>query len=307
MTPGAKNVIIPLLKAPVEEENPPDAKDIRVSFIGSPTASPTRKVGGFRISSSAMSLLLLNTAPHCLWLSPVLAKPGAKSESLEAGHAALLCGHFTGTDGPAASDASCMLTAASPVQLRACRDCCAIMRDPARGLGLNPKPCSPTPSMRQGAHVLSGKGWFWHTGTVRVDKTTRKPGSHRCNCTLSTQELHELYGRDWFWYKGGSSWKEHLGRSDFSICPVGFGQASFRLAEAIALETIPVYVWESVKMLPYTVRGFQRRVRQCQIGAREAIPVYVWEKKVTQAGPSRRAASLYFDVRNRRNSSPIQR
>ncbi len=279
----------------MEEQNPPDAKDIRVSFIGSPTASPTRKVGGFRISSSAMSLLLLNTAPHCLWLSPVLAKPGAKSESLEAGHAALLCGHFTGTDGPAASDASCMLTAASPVQLRVCRDCCAIMGDPGN---------SPTPSMRQEAHVLYGKGWFWHRS---ASANNEKPDSHRWNCTLLTQELHELYGRDWFWYKGGSSWKEHLGRSDFSICPVGFGQASFRLAEAIALETIPVYVWESVKMLPYTVSGFQRRVRQCQIGAREAIPVYVWEKKVTQAGPSRRAASLYFDVRNRRTSSPIQR
>lgn len=62
-----------------------------------------------------MSLLALKTAPHCLWLLPVLAKPDAKSEALEAGHAALLCRHFTGTGGPAANDAPCMLTACKPI------------------------------------------------------------------------------------------------------------------------------------------------------------------------------------------------
>lgn len=31
-------------------------------------------------------------------------------------------------------------------------------------------------------------------------------------------------------------------------------QASFRLAEAIAAEAIPVYVWETAKMLPYQVQ-----------------------------------------------------
>lgn len=42
LTPGARNVVIPLLKKPLAITG--RAKDVNVSFIGSVTSSPTRKV-----------------------------------------------------------------------------------------------------------------------------------------------------------------------------------------------------------------------------------------------------------------------
>ena len=40
-------------------------------------------------------------------------------------------------------------------------------------------------------------------------------------------------------------------RSIFSLCPRGFGRTSFRLYEVMALGSIPIYIWDDVKWLPY--------------------------------------------------------
>ncbi len=64
------------------------------------------------------------------------------------------------------------------------------------------------------------------------------------------------------------------------MCPPGFGQSSFRVAEALAVDTIPVYVWDRVPMLPYVVRPL-RLVQQsldavsaeCIIAARSVVSI----------------------------------
>lgn len=49
----------------------------------------------------------------------------------------------------------------------------------------------------------------------------------------------------------GSGWEETMGASLFSLCPRGLGPTSFRIAEAMSLGSIPVYIWEKWKWLPY--------------------------------------------------------
>jgi len=40
-------------------------------------------------------------------------------------------------------------------------------------------------------------------------------------------------------------------RSIFTLCPRGYGRASFRLYEALALGSIPIYIWDDIEWLPY--------------------------------------------------------
>ena len=43
-------------------------------------------------------------------------------------------------------------------------------------------------------------------------------------------------------------------RSLFTLCPRGYGRSSFRLYEAMALGSIPVYIWDDMEWLPYKDR-----------------------------------------------------
>jgi hypothetical protein len=47
------------------------------------------------------------------------------------------------------------------------------------------------------------------------------------------------------------TYKNTLNRSIFSLAPRGFGYTSFRLYEAIAVNSIPIYVWEDKICLPF--------------------------------------------------------
>lgn len=40
-------------------------------------------------------------------------------------------------------------------------------------------------------------------------------------------------------------------RSVFTLCPRGYGRTSFRLYEALALGSIPIYIWDDFEWLPY--------------------------------------------------------
>jgi hypothetical protein len=40
-------------------------------------------------------------------------------------------------------------------------------------------------------------------------------------------------------------------RSVFTLCPRGYGRSSFRLYEAMALGSIPIYIWDDMEWLPY--------------------------------------------------------
>ena len=42
-----------------------------------------------------------------------------------------------------------------------------------------------------------------------------------------------------------------MARSQFTLCPYGFGRTSFRMYEALAMNSIPVYIYKDVPWLPY--------------------------------------------------------
>jgi hypothetical protein len=46
-------------------------------------------------------------------------------------------------------------------------------------------------------------------------------------------------------------WKEVIERSNFTLSPRGYGSTSFRMYEALQLGSIPIYVWDEEKWLPY--------------------------------------------------------
>ncbi|MFC1548566.1 exostosin family protein [Candidatus Omnitrophota bacterium] len=43
-------------------------------------------------------------------------------------------------------------------------------------------------------------------------------------------------------------------RSLFALCPRGYGRTSYKLYEALALGSIPVYIWDDIEWLPYRDR-----------------------------------------------------
>ena len=47
-------------------------------------------------------------------------------------------------------------------------------------------------------------------------------------------------------------YKNILNRSIFTLAPRGFGYTSFRIYEAILANSIPIYIWEDKKILPYS-------------------------------------------------------
>ncbi len=49
----------------------------------------------------------------------------------------------------------------------------------------------------------------------------------------------------------GDDWEAIMGRSHFSLCPRGLAPTSFRLAEALSLCSIPIYLWRERSGLPY--------------------------------------------------------
>lgn len=46
-------------------------------------------------------------------------------------------------------------------------------------------------------------------------------------------------------------YKEIVNRSIFTLSPRGYGYTSFRIYEAILAESIPIYIWEDKKILPF--------------------------------------------------------
>lgn len=64
------------------------------------------------------------------------------------------------------------------------------------------------------------------------------------------QELHDTH-KDFILFDKSSNWSSVMESSYFSLCPRGFGPTSFRLAEAIQLGSIPIYVWDKDLLLPF--------------------------------------------------------
>jgi hypothetical protein len=64
-------------------------------------------------------------------------------------------------------------------------------------------------------------------------------------------ELRKMFGSRWSFSPSNPRWAAFTESSHFTLCPRGFGPTSFRLAEAIHLDSIPIYVWEGERMLPW--------------------------------------------------------
>ena len=52
-------------------------------------------------------------------------------------------------------------------------------------------------------------------------------------------------------YYKGEKWRDTMMSSQLSMCPRGFGRTSFRLAEALQMGLIPVYIYSDVAWVPY--------------------------------------------------------
>lgn len=50
---------------------------------------------------------------------------------------------------------------------------------------------------------------------------------------------------------GYEEYKKILNQSVFTLAPRGYGYTSFRIYEAILAESIPIYIWENKKILPF--------------------------------------------------------
>ena len=62
--------------------------------------------------------------------------------------------------------------------------------------------------------------------------------------------MHETM-KDHAHFGFGPSWEQILSESDFSLCPRGLGPTSFRLFEALSLTSIPVYIWQRWRWVPF--------------------------------------------------------
>ena len=64
-------------------------------------------------------------------------------------------------------------------------------------------------------------------------------------------ELDEKFG-NLFYFGSSQNWESVMESSFYSLCPRGYGATSFRLYEALQLETVPIYVWEEDLLLPFS-------------------------------------------------------
>ena len=72
------------------------------------------------------------------------------------------------------------------------------------------------------------------------------------NCRLDMQRI--LKSNKKIKMVGPANWnkyKSFLNQSVFALCPRGHGYTSFRLFEAMAMNCIPIYIWEEKKVLPF--------------------------------------------------------
>ena len=53
----------------------------------------------------------------------------------------------------------------------------------------------------------------------------------------------------------GRGWEAVLQRSQYTLCPRGFGHSSFGLAEAVQAGAVPIVVWEGELLLPDVLKG----------------------------------------------------
>ena len=82
------------------------------------------------------------------------------------------------------------------------------------------------------------------------DKDIRLSFLGRTSTHPLRERMHEVF-KDAALFGEGQGWERTMARSAFSLCPRGLGPASFRTYEALSMGSVPVYIWEKRKWLPY--------------------------------------------------------
>jgi len=71
-------------------------------------------------------------------------------------------------------------------------------------------------------------------------------------CRIEMKELLQNHDKFVFYNSVGyEEYKKILNTSIFTLAPRGYGYTSFRIYEAILAESIPIYIWENKKILPF--------------------------------------------------------
>lgn len=74
--------------------------------------------------------------------------------------------------------------------------------------------------------------------------------THKCRIIMKN-ELQKYNNFLFFNSLGFDKYKEILNKSIFTLAPRGYGYTSFRIYEAILAESIPIYIWENKKIIPF--------------------------------------------------------
>jgi|TARA_B110000116_G_scaffold268454_1_gene282542 hypothetical protein len=74
--------------------------------------------------------------------------------------------------------------------------------------------------------------------------------THKCRMIMYNKLK---FNKNFSFYKSKdfSTYKNILNRSIFTLAPRGYGYTSYRIYEAILAESIPIYIWENKKVLPF--------------------------------------------------------
>jgi len=122
----------------------------------------------------------------------------------------------------------------------------------------------------------------------------------------------------------GPGWEETMAASLFSLCPRGLGPTSFRIYEAMSLGSIPVYIWEKWKWLPYegeldwnsfaivaeagdmeAVRERIRTMGEAEVRKRQEMIARIYDERFQYEGVKRWIVSQAEKIRRRKEAEKL--
>lgn len=157
--------------------------------------------------------------------------------------------------------------------------------------------------------------WALHPKDILVSFMGRLDGASDAN-----QVRSKMYAalKDVAHFGCGPNWREVMARSTFTLCPRGLGRASFRMYEALAAGSIPVYIWDDREWLPFAdelpwadmiisvnvadLNGLSDRIRKTspeEIASRLAKIVAVYDDYLTPQGAARQIRRRMARIRTK--------
>ena len=137
------------------------------------------------------------------------------------------------------------------------------------------------------------------------------------------QRMREVFADDAVFYEG-PDWEQMMARSALSLCPRGLGPASFRMYEALSLGSVPVYLWEKRKWLPFedsldwskiavvaeasemqAVRARLERMSDMEIAVMRSEIARVYDTHFRYEGVARRVCDKVSSLRTRQEAKAV--